>query len=308
MKRSGQKPILITTGAAFALAAVALIPICCLAKSTATNSATTSPGQLQPSTKVGMAGVFDVRYAGGALESKPAAEDPPITLSIGEVADAPAAAGQSAARVYQLNYIGAKAGRFDLRDYLTRIDGRSVADLPPLEVSIVEQLPADFSGELHSLPTESAPPTWPYRALLATVVVGWAFPLVWLATAAWRHRPELPVASVVQPLTLADQLRTLVAAALAGPLTSEQQALLERLLIGFWRERLNLGKLPAEEALDQLRADPEAGELLRQIEQWLYERPGRAPIEAASILRPYEHVGMPSADSRSEAVCTVARQ
>ena len=41
-------------------------------------------------------------------------------------------------------------------------------------------------------------------------------------------------------MTLADRLRPLVDAAVAGALSAGQHAELERLLIGYWRRRLNL--------------------------------------------------------------------
>ncbi len=254
----------------------------------AADPANQNAAQPKLATTIGMQGVYYARYSGGELEAKPYEENSPITLSIAEVTPAPIAAGQPPARIYELHFIGTRAGQYDLRDYLTRVDGKPLADLEPLRVSVAALLPADFDGNLESLEPAALPTTWPYRTIAAMAATLWALAAMWFVSTRWRgRRRRIAIISELPP-TLADQLRLLVAAAIAGQLSPADQARLERLLIGYWRAALRLDGLPTAEALAIMRRDEHAGELLRQIEIWLYERPGRTPIDVAAMLAPYE--------------------
>ena len=268
------------------LAAALAIPL--LGATAAGDPTNQSAAKPKLTTTIGMQGVYFARYSGGELEAKPFQENSPITLSIAEVTPAPSAARQPTARIYELHYIGTRTGRFDLRDYLTRVDGKPSADLEPLPVSVGALLPADFDGNLESLEPQALPTTWPYRTIAAAAATLWGLAAVWFVSTRLRRRRPVATHSE-RPPTLADQLRPLVAAAIAGQLTPTDQARLERLLIGYWRAALRLDGVPTAEALAIMRRDPQAGELLRQIEVWLYERPGRTPIDVAVMLAPYEN-------------------
>ena len=104
-----------------------------------------------------------------------------------------------------------------------------------------------------------------------------------------RQKPVELVAAPVTTLTVADQLRPLVESAITGKATIEDKAALERLLIAFWRERLDLHGLSASAALGTMRANAEAGELLAAIERWLHARPSSANTvpDLAQLLKPY---------------------
>ena len=66
------------------------------------------------------------------------------------------------------------------------------------------------------------------------------------------------------------------------------QAQLERLFIGFWREKLNLSSdQRMAEALAQLKSHAQAGELLRALEHWLHQRTGATAAEVNELLEPY---------------------
>jgi hypothetical protein len=79
----------------------------------------------------------------------------------------------------------------------------------------------------------------------------------------------------------------LVEAAAAGELGPEGQAQLERLLTGYWRERLALPELRMAEAVMRLKAHAEAGELLRALERWLHRPGGISATEVSVLLEPY---------------------
>ena len=75
----------------------------------------------------------------------------------------------------------------------------------------------------------------------------------------------------------------------------EGQANLERLLMGYWREKLGLPDQRIADALTQLKAHGEAGELLRALERWLHQ-PGGAAVasEINSLLQPYRALPVPN--------------
>ena len=76
-------------------------------------------------------------------------------------------------------------------------------------------------------------------------------------------------------------------AAAGGNLSVDGKAQLERLLMGFWREKLNLPDVRMAEALAELKAHAQAGELLRALERWLHQRTGATAAEVQALLAPY---------------------
>ncbi len=188
---------------------------------------------------------------------------------------------------YDLEYYGLEPGRFDLGDYLRRKDG-SAADLPKLPVEVASLLPP---GQV--TPRELTPKPTPrlgaYRMLLAAIGVAW---LAGLAAIVFygRRRSSVQSAAAVNNLSLADRLRPLVDAALARQLSTSQQAELERLLLGYWCRRLGLEEVEPAAALAQLRADEQAGGLLRQVESWLHAPSGAQSLDIAAMLAPYRHI------------------
>ena len=67
---------------------------------------------------------------------------------------------------------------------------------------------------------------------------------------------------------------------------------MELLLLAYWRQRLGLESDPVR-AVGAIRADPEAGRLLRGIEAWLHAPAGRGPSaeEIGELLAPYGDAG-----------------
>ena len=94
---------------------------------------------------------------------------------------------------------------------------------------------------------------------------------------ARRKRPE-------------EERTALKEAAARRELKPDGQAQLERLLLGYWRERLGWQSLPADEALARLRGHPEAGLLLRQLEDWLHRPPGAVTVDVDLVLAPYSRI------------------
>jgi hypothetical protein len=106
-----------------------------------------------------------------------------------------------------------------------------------------------------------------------------------------RHGRKPKSATFDEPVppepTFAERLRPLVERAVTGSLSTEEKAALERMLITHWQRRLGLAQADGEELILRLREHPEAGVLLRALEDWLHRPPGSATIEVESVLAPY---------------------
>jgi len=205
---------------------------------------------------------------------------------------------------YDIVYYGLEPGRYDLRDYLRRKDGSPTKDVPSLPVVVEPVLPPG-QIEPHRLPLEPSPSLGGYRGLAIAGGVAWIAGLVAIALAGRRKR-ALAAAATTRPLTLADRLRPLVDAAMAGTLGEGQKAELERLLIGYWRKRLGLERTEPARVMAMLREDDEAGPLLRRLEDWLHRPPGEAsePVDVAALLKPYQSI--PAEDPEPSGMTTTA--
>ncbi len=184
---------------------------------------------------------------------------------------------------YDLEYMGLEPGSFDLRDYLERIDGEPLDDLPSIPVRIVTVLP-----EGHVLPHELAS-SWPwlgsYRAWVIAGFIVWVAGLLVLIFVGRRRRAGLNDEHRSQ--TFAELLAPRLAAAEAGELGTRQLAELERFLVEFWRRKLGISDLAPGDLVLELRRHEEAGPLLVQLEQWIHS-PHRDPdVKLDSLLAPY---------------------
>jgi len=191
---------------------------------------------------------------------------------------------------YDMVYYGLDPGHFDLREYLRRKDATSSDDLPEIPVEVVPVLPPG-QIEPNRLESKQAPALGGYRTTLVLGAVLWTAGL--LAILFLKRKETGGVeASGVRPVSFAERLRPLVEAAVAGKLTDSRQAELERLLIAYWRRRLNLDGLRPADAIATLRRHNEAGQLLGRLEEWLH-RPNRErerEVDVAELLKPYQNV------------------
>lgn len=181
---------------------------------------------------------------------------------------------------YDLRYIGNEPGRRDLLDYLR--DGAGRRPEGSVQVEIASLLPPGQAG-LHDPPSEPSAPLGGWTPWLLGLAGAWLIAVLLLL----RPRRRAAVVPATPMPSLAELLRPLVESAAAGRLDVEGQARLERLLLAFWRGRLDLDRLEPAAALSRLRADPEAGALLRGTDAWLHQPPGRAAVDVAALLAPY---------------------
>jgi hypothetical protein len=228
-----------------------------------------------------MEGRLEVALPGTRLQPKPVHER---TLVIVRIADT---RPHGTLTWYDLRYIALVPGHYDLRDHLRRTDGGPTTDLPALPVRALGLLPDPHSGQLVEPASHTLSIFGRYRVLL------WSAAGLWLVTgtllfALRRHRrPSVPCAALPPTITLADRLRPLIEQAADGRLSAEGKAQLERLLLTYWHERLDLHVPDYAETLPKLHAHPEAGPLLRSLESWLHRPPGSAQVDVPALLAPY---------------------
>jgi len=195
---------------------------------------------------------------------------------------------------YDFYYIGLEPGPYNLADYLMRPDGSRPDELGDIRIHVRALLPEDHDGQLNAYQPRAFPWIGGYRAFLGTLGVLWIGGIVAYAYFSRRKRPVVAPVILTPPPSLADRLRPLVEAAAAGQITPDGQARLERLLMGYWREKLNLPELRMAEALMRLKEHAEAGALLRALERWLHRPGGVSQEEVTALLRPYQQIPAPA--------------
>lgn len=255
---------------------------------TAQDSDRRSPiADLRPPT-VGMEGQLEAALPGPRIEARPVNDKSLVVVRIAGTRP------HGTLTWYDLRYIGLVPGTYDLRDYLRRQDGTNLSDLPPLEVRVVGLLPAQHLGELIEPPRNRISVAAWYRPVMGAAAVLWGVAGLGLALTRRRRRAAPVAGAPAHPPTLAERLRPLVEQAAEGRLSTDGQALLERLLIAHWRERLNLTALGHAEAMARLRDHAEAGQLLRALEIWLHCPPGGTRVDVAGLLAPYRSLPGPA--------------
>jgi hypothetical protein len=198
---------------------------------------------------------------------------------------------------YDLSYYGLIPGKYNLATFLRRKDGKPDADLPEIPVTIESLLPP---GQIqpHELSPKVSARFGGYRLLALLVAMVWSAGFVFILYAL-RRKAVSYQAIPTQRLTLAERLRPLVEQAVAGTLNPGQRAELERLLLGYWTRKLGLENRDPAAMMAALRNDPEAGRVVRQLEDWLHRPGGEQDVDVPALLRPYANI--PAEESKSEA-------
>lgn len=194
---------------------------------------------------------------------------------------------------YDFYYMGFEPGAYSLADYLVRPDGSRPEELAGFHLAVRAMLPEDHDGQLNAYVPRPFPFLGGYRVFLLLLGVLWAGGLAAFVISFRKRRVvAVPVQVLAEP-SLAERMRPLVEAAALGNLSTDGQAQLERLLMGYWRAQLNLPELRMAEALVRLKEHAEAGPLLRALERWLHQRTGAPLPEVSALLAPYRHVPAP---------------
>ena len=106
--------------------------------------------------------------------------------------------------------------------------------------------------------------------------------LIFLSIIFYRKKQPTSKQEVIIEKTLQERLSPLVTASAKGELSSEEQAHLERLIMGHWKQ-----KLP-NHSFTQLRQHPDSSPLILKLEQWLHSpNPTITQHEISDILAPF---------------------
>lgn len=182
---------------------------------------------------------------------------------------------------YDLRYMAYGPGRHDLRGYLVDERQQPVSGLPEMTVSVAALLAKEESGQLLETPPTPIDLRTNYR---------WGMGLLWclwgvllLPLFFYGRKPQSRVRPTPAP-TISERLRTLLELAAHAELTVEQQTDIEKLLLAFWADRLQLPRERLSETLDELRKHPSAGAHVSRVEQWLHRRGAHANGSVAREL------------------------
>lgn len=195
-----------------------------------------------------------------------------------------------------IEFIGLIPGRYDLRDFVERVDGRPAMGLPEMPVEIVSMLP---EGKLVGFEQSELPAVTVggrYTLLASILGGGWLLiPLVVLIRRRLLRRPHVvPSDADVLPEDLATQVRTLLLRAQSDALSVEERGQLEllvfRLLAPLDTSEENIHEGATAERIRRLRAHPQTRDLVLQLERWLHGKPASATAAApdAELVRAIE--------------------
>lgn len=189
---------------------------------------------------------------------------------------------------YDLEYIGLDPGSYNLADYFVRKDESEVGELPEIRVQVNTLLPAGRI-EPHELVAKNSNFSSYYLPTLVVLGGLWLIGLLFILFWGWSKTKKVQPKST--KVTFAEKIKPLVEQAMEGELDPQGQAELERLLSNYWQNKLRLKHLTAHELRQTLRVHPEAGEMLGQLDRWLYD-PGSDDndVDVARLLRPYQVV------------------
>jgi hypothetical protein len=240
-----------------------------------------------PTRAIGIEGRVTLDLPRGDYRPRPLDDRTELILRIESVTPAP-----NQQHRYDFHYMGLEPGSYSLANYLIRPDGSRPDELSNTLVQVKALLPENHDGKLTSYTPERFPFIGGYRVFLGLVALLWAGGIAGFVISYRKKRVITAPPAVVPEPSFAERIRPLVEAAANGTLTPEGKAQLERLMMGFWREKLNL---PAEqrmaEALERLKAHAQAGELLRALERWLHQRASAPAEEVRALLAPYRNGG-----------------
>ena len=238
---------------------------------------------------IGIEGDVEITLDRGDYQPKPLDDRTPLILRVEAVK--PATDGKFH---YDFHYIGFEPGSYKLADYLIHPDGTPATEIGEVPVVVRSILPPDHDGALNRYVRQPFPWFGGYRMMLAALAALWVLGLLAFTWFGRRKKTVIVEEVPPPPPTYAERMRPFVEAAAAGNLTISGQAELERLMTGYWREKLALHEQRMSDTLATLKRHSEAGALLRALERWLHRPGGVSPEEVNSLLVPYRQLPTPA--------------
>ena len=221
---------------------------------------------------------------GSEFQVKPISQSTPVVVRILDHSP------HGSDRRYNIEYYGLDAGSYDLVDFLERVDGTPLNDVPNISIQISAQLPPG-QVEPAELEQKELSGLGGYKTLGIVAGIVWVIGLLAILFVR-RGKQHSNEHQVTQPVNLADRLRPLVDRAIRVEVSHAELAELELTLIAFWRKRLHLDAQEASAVIGQLRRHDESGPFLVQLENWLHNPNSEQDIDVAALLKPYQ--AMPS--------------
>ena len=235
-----------------------------------------------PPREIGIEGDVEITLDRGDYLPKPLDDRTPLILRVEAVKPAPDGKFR-----YDFHYIGFEPGSYKLADYLIHPDGTPATEIGEVPVVVRSILPPNHDGALNSYVRRPFPWFGGYRMMLAGLAALWVLGLLAFVWFGRRRKVLVVEEAAPPPPTYAERMRPFVEAAAAGNLSASGQAELERLMTGYWREKLALPDQRMADTLATLKRHPEAGSLLRALERWLHRPGGASPEEVNGLLEPY---------------------
>lgn len=178
-----------------------------------------------------------------------------------------------AGSLYDLRIIARRPGALDLGQFLERVDGSPLEAPPVLPVLVRSILPVDHSGDLTSDARHPPPGMGGYRAAMIVLAVLFLLPPIVVLVRRLSRPRASPAPALADPAHAALlRMRALIDQMIAGDLSAERHAALERALIDDLRNRLAPRGARAVEDLRAIRSDAHAGELISRLEAVLHRR------------------------------------
>ncbi len=214
---------------------------------------------------IGVEGRYEVTLPEQQLVAVPYTHGDPLAVRI-----ASAVAVEDGGTRYDIRYMAYGPGDHNLSEYLVAGAGAPATELPEMVVTVDALLEDDYSGKLFETAQTPIDLNSNYRMAMTLLWVVWGLMLIPLAL--YGRKRHAQVITVPPPPSTAERLRHLLQLAEQGSLNVEQQADLEKLLLVYWAERLNVSAERLTDMLEQLRQHPTAGPQVLDVERWLHGR------------------------------------
>ncbi|MCL4206515.1 MAG: hypothetical protein KJ000_28870 [Pirellulaceae bacterium] len=223
-----------------------------------------------------------IRSGGPRLQARPYRRGASVNLRIANEVQ------QGDTRIYDIRYVINLPGEFDLTDYLTSTDGRSLDNLPSFRVAGLTSLTKDIETRIQEIETVGIRIWhWYYETLVGLGVV-W---LVWLMGLIFIGRPPRPKKETPRPPkpSITEQIDRYLRMLADGELSVDDKARLESLLLQDWRERLGMRERRMATACRYIEENSNFGQVYRQLQAWLHNP--RAAVGANDFVLTYrDHV------------------
>lgn len=216
----------------------------------------------------GVANIVEYNGAFGTLRAKPNQPDSsPIHVRVAQ----PDAKG-----IQRIEFVGAFAGTFELRDYVELADGSAVPSTLSIPVVVVSSLPPDAATDLNLARRELAKiPDGYLTALYALAALWCAVPVVVFARRYMRKRAVALPAPIAPAKTVGEEVREMLLLSRQRSLSTAERGRLELLTLQYLQNAKGVSMastMPQQlEQLQQLRSDPECAPLLLAMEEWLHQ-------------------------------------